>query len=190
MPWCVVFFGTIALSVAALWASALPLPVGGSAPEPPCRWPCDFATPTADAAAWGEPEPLGGWLQVDAELARLGPAINSGAIPIENGECVTAMDGESLELWLACGPDGDAMLDVAPLDGARRTDDRPRSETTLPPDVLDALKGWVDGIIAGDVSGEQTAVFLYDVDSGKVATWVGTDVDAFLASSRTQLASE
>jgi hypothetical protein len=172
MRWHITFFGAIALGVGVLAAGGLPLLRGAIADRP---------------AEPDEPQPLGGWSQVDAELGRLGPAINSGAIPIANGECSTAMDGDSLELWLACGPDAEAMLAAAPLDGSTRSDDRPRSESTLPPHVLDALKGWVDGMIAGEVGAEETAVFLYDADSDKVATWAGSDPDAFLTASREQL---
>jgi len=174
MRWYIALFGAVALGAVALAAASLPLLSGAIADRSPQP---------------GEPEPVGAWLQVDAELARLGPAINSGAIPTENGECVTAMDGESLELWLACGPDAEAMLAAAPLAGSAHTDDRPRSEITLPQDVFGALAGFVDRMIAGDVSAEETAVFLYDADSGNVAAWVGTDTAAFLASSRDQLAA-
>jgi len=187
----VAVFAIVALSAAALWAGDwLAVPGLAADPEPPCRWPCDFATAPTRLSEEEKPDVLPAWQQLEEELARLGPAINSGTIPIQNGECVTAMDGESLELWLACGPDADAMLTVAPLDGSTRIDDSPRSEITLPPHVLEALTQLVDRMIAGDVGAEQTAVFLYDADSGKVATWVGTKADAFLASSRAQLAPD
>lgn len=178
MRWYIAFFAVAGLIGVLLSVGGPPLPEGvtaDSSGEQTCDGFCPLPTPVAGTPDWGQPpEPPPAWGQMEAELWRLGPAINAGAIPIENGECSLAMNPDSLEFGLHCGPDADAGGSAVVMDGMP-ADDRPPSERTRPPDVLGALREWVDLMIAGEVSAEETAILIYDADSGQVTTWVGVD---------------